>query len=141
MLLLQVLVGAVIVAVIAALLTRGTVAAMGRLGGGSVHRLLSSMEFIVEHHAVPPDWQGDLAKKLGGLRPGCGDGRKKARHEARAKRACLRELARLIAFARASSVVADEEARRILVAELTLVDGEWRTRGWGGMTSPGAGHP
>ncbi len=141
MLLLEVVLGAVLVAVIAALLTRGTVAAMGRLGGESIDGMLRGAQFIVEHHAVPPAWQEELTRKLVGLRPGCDDAAKKARHEARAKRTCLRRLDRLIVFARRSSVVADEEARRILVAELAQVDGEWRNRGWGGMTSPGGGHP
>jgi hypothetical protein len=134
-LLLPVTLAAVLMAVIAALLTRGTVAAMGRLGGESIHRLLSSAEFIVEHHAVPPAWQGELAKKLDGLRPGCGDGRRKAEHEGRAKRASLRRLDRLIVFARKSSVVADEEARDILVAELVSVAGEWESASWAVMCS------
>ena len=139
MLMLQVALAAVLVAVIAAVLTRGTVAIMGRLGGESIQRLLSGAEFIVEHHAVPPDWRAELVKKLDGLRPGCDDGPKRARHEARAKQACLRRLDRLIVFARKSSVVADEEARGILIAELTQVDAEWRSRGWNEMTSAGGG--
>jgi hypothetical protein len=138
MLMLEVLGAALLVAVIAALLTRGTVAAMGRLGGESIHRLLSGAEYIVEHHAVPPAWRDELSKKLGGLRPGCDDGPRRARDEARAKRACLRELARLITFARKSSVVADEEARDILVAELVSTAVEWESASWDMMCCPPA---
>jgi hypothetical protein len=127
------------VAVVAALLTRGTVAITGRLGGESIHRLLSSAEYIVEHHAVPPLWREELERKLGGLRPECGDSRKRAGHEARAKRACRRRLDRLVAFARRTSVVADEEARGILVSELVSTAGEWEAASWDRMCSPGGG--
>jgi hypothetical protein len=139
-LLLQVAVAAVLVGVVAALLTKGTVALTGRLGGQRVSRVLADAEYIIEHTAVPPAWRDELAKKHAGLRPGCSDASRKERHQALAKRACLRRLDKLITFSRKTSVVADEEAREILVSELVRVDEEWRSRSWEEMTAP-SGRP
>jgi hypothetical protein len=138
-LLLWVAISAVLVGLIAALLTKGTVVLTSRLGGERVSRIVADAEFIVEHHAVPPAWQGELARKLSGLQPECADSLKKAGHEARAKRACRRRLERLIAFARKTSVVADEEARGILVSELAAAAGEWEFASWGRMCFPDGG--
>jgi hypothetical protein len=136
-LLLQVAVAAAVIAVLAALLTRGTAALVGRFGGQTIHNLMSDAEYIVERRVVPPDWRTKLERKLRGLRPDGTDPRTQARHRERARRTCLRRLDRLITFARKSSVVADEETRGILVAELVEVDAEWRSRGWEGIAGSG----
>jgi len=125
--------------VMATLLTRVTVALMGRFGGEAVHRTMSDTEYIVERHAVPPAWKAGLERKHRGLRPGCGDAVLGEKHRALARQACLRQLGRLITFAKKSSVVADEETRAILVSELVGVDGEWRSRSWEGMCALDAG--
>jgi len=125
--------------VMAALITRVTVALMGRFGGEAVHRTMSDTEYIVERHAVPPAWKAGLERKHRGLRPGCGDAVLGEKHRALARQACLRQLGRLITFAKKSSVVADEETRAILVSELVGVDGEWRSRSWEGMCALDAG--
>lgn len=139
MLLLQVAAAAVLVAVVAALLTKGTVVLMSRLGGQRVSRVLSDAEYIVGCGAVPPAWRVKLEKRFRGLRPDA-EPWARARHQARARRACLRELGRIRAFARTTSIVADEEAREILLSELIRVEAEWRDRDWDGMCMPDAGH-
>jgi hypothetical protein len=138
-LLLQVAVAAVLVGVVAALLTRGTVVLTGRFGGRRVSRVLADTEYIVEHHAVPPAWLAKLHENLLGLRPDGAEPRTLARHQARARRFCLCRLDRLIAFSRKTSIVADEEARQILVSELMKVDEEWRSRSWEELSAPGDG--
>jgi len=115
------------------------VALTGRFGGRRISRIVADAEYIVEHHAVPPAWQAKLQKNLHGLRPDGAEPRTLARHQARARRSCLRRLDRLIAFSQKTSIVADEEAREILVSELMKVDEEWRSRSWKEMCSPGAG--
>lgn len=139
MLLLQVAVAAVLVGVVAALLTRGTVALTSRLGGERVSRLIADTEYVVEHHAIPPAWLAKLQENLRGLRSDGAGSRLRARHQARAVRRCLRRLDRLIAFSRKTSIVTDEEAREVLVSELMKVDEEWRSRGWEGLSAPGDG--
>jgi hypothetical protein len=136
-LLLQVAGAAVLVAVVAVLLTKGTVALTSRLGGQRVSRILADAEYIIACHAVPPAWRKRLEKRLRGLRPDCADSRSKTRHRARARRWSLRELRRLIAFARTTSIVADEEAREILLSDLMQVEAEWRSRSWDAMCAPG----
>jgi hypothetical protein len=144
-LLLQVAGAAVLVAAVAVLLTKGTVALTSRLGGERVSRLIADAEYIVERHAVPPTWQAKLAKKLPGLRSEGIEPRIRTRHQNRARRSCLRELGRLLAFAKTTSIVADEEAREILLSELTQVEAEWRSQSWDAMCAPGkegaAAHP
>jgi len=129
-LLLQVAVAAVLMAVVAALATRGMVSLMGRFAGGKVSRIFADAEFVVDHHAVPPSWLEKLRKNLRGLRPDCTDPQLSARHRVRARQACLRELERLLSFARKTSIVADEESRQVFVSELEKVREEWRARGW-----------
>lgn len=133
------LVAVVSMSVMAALLTRVTVALMGRLGGRSIHTIMSDTEYIVERRAVPPAWHEKLRKKYRGLRPGCGDAVLGEKHRARARQACLRQLGRLITFAKKSSVVADEETRGILMTELTQVRQEWLGRSWNEMCALDAG--
>jgi hypothetical protein len=125
--------------VMATLLTRVTVALMGRFGGEAVHRTMSDTEYIVERHAVPPAWKAGLERKHRGLRPGCGDAVLGEKHRALARQACLRQLGRLITFAKKSSVVADEETREILLAELTHVRQKWLGRSWNEMCAADAG--
>lgn len=131
----------------AALLTRGTVALMGRFGGEAVQRIMQDTEYVVEHHAVPPAWKARLERRLGDLRTDSLDSplgersrgqAKRQRSRARARRWCLRALDRLVTFANTSSVVADEATRAILVAELALVREEWLVRDWDEMCRPGA---
>jgi hypothetical protein len=106
---------AVVTGAFAVLLARGSVAIAGRYAGERVHRTLSETEYIVETHAVPPAWQAELAR------------------HARPQRACLRRLDGLIAFARSTSVVVDEEAREALLEELTQVREEWDSATWEAM--------
>lgn len=136
MLLLQVAVAALLVGAVAALLTRATVALTSRLGGQRVSRVLADTEYIVERHAMPPTWQAKLRKRFRGLRPDA-EPRARSRLQARARRSCLRELGRIRAFARTTSIVADEEAREILLSELIRVEAEWRDWNWNEMCSPG----
>ncbi len=124
-----------IMVVSATLLTRGTVALMGRLAGETIRQVHESAEYIVEHHSVPPAWQAKLGKRLKGLRL------EGAEPRSRAKRACLRQLGKLIKHFQRTSLVVDEEARDILVSELERVDEEWRSRGWGEMCAPVRGGP
>jgi hypothetical protein len=137
-LLLQVFVAAVLVAVVAALGTKGMVALMGRFAGGKVSRIFADAEYVVEHRAVPPSWMERLRKKHRGLRPDCTDPRLAARHQVRARQWCLRDLERLLSFARKTSIVTDEESRQVFVSELLRVREEWRVRSWDGMCSPDA---
>jgi hypothetical protein len=115
-----VLLAAVLTGTVAVLLVRGTMAIAGRLGGDSIHRIITETEYIVERHAVPPAWQAELAR------------------HARPTHACLRRLDRLIAFSRTTSVVADEETRSILLSELTQVRSEWESATWDQMCAPGS---
>jgi hypothetical protein len=138
-LLLQVAIAAVLVAVVAVIGTKGMVALMGRFAGQSVSRIFTDAEHVVEHHAVPPSWLEKLRRKLRGLRPDCADARLSTRHQARARQSCLRELDRLLSFARKTSIVADEEARGVFVAELEKVRENWRAGSWDEMCAPGAG--
>lgn len=133
----------------ATLLTRGTVALMGRFGGEAVQRVMRDTEYVVEHHAVPPAWKARLERRLGDLRTDSLDsppgersrGRaEQERRRARARRWCLRALDRLVTFAKKSSVVANEETRGILLAELAQVREEWLARSWDEMCRQGAGH-
>ena len=135
MLLLELAGAAVLIAVLAALGTRGMVALMGRFAGAKVSRLLADAEHVVERHAVPPGWQERLRERLRGLGPEGADAALTARHQARARRSCLRELDRLLSFARKTSVVADEETREVFVAELTRVREEWLAWSWAEMRS------
>lgn len=139
MLWLQLAIAAVLVAVVAAFGTRGMVALTGRFAGGAVSRVFADAEHIVDSHTIPPSWQERLQKRLRGLRPDCADPRLSARHQARARRWSLRELERLLSFARKTSIVADEESRQVFVAELQRVREEWLARGWGEMCTTGAG--
>jgi hypothetical protein len=138
-LLLWVAIAAVLVGVVAALLTKGTVVVTSRLGGERVTRILADAEYIVEHRAVPPEWQTKLGKRLRGPRSGGAEPRVQARHQAKARRWCLRELRRLIGFARTTSIVADEEARAILLTQLSGVGAKWRNLSWDEMCRPGDG--
>lgn len=133
MLWLQLVIAAVLVAVVAALGTRGMVALMGRFAGGKISRVFADAEHIVDRHTIPPSWRERLRKRLRGVRPECADPRLSARHQARARRWSLRELERLLSFAKKTSIVADEESRRVFVAELEQVREEWLARGWDGM--------
>ncbi len=109
-------------AVMATLLTRGTVKLMGRLAGETIQHVHESAEYIVEHHSVPPAWQAKLGKRLRGLRiEGTRSLDLRERHRARAKHACLRQLGKLIKHFQRTSLVVDEEARDILVSELARV--------------------
>jgi hypothetical protein len=125
-----------IMIVSATLLTRGTVKLMGRLAGETIRQVHESAEYIVEHHSVPPPWQAKLGKRLRGLGIPDPASRQAAAHRARAKRACLRQLGKLIKHFQRTSLVVDEEARDILVSELETVEGEWRSRSWGEMCAP-----
>jgi len=140
-LLLQVAIAAVLMAVVAVLGTKGMVAFMGRFAGQKVSRVLADAEYVVACHAVPPAWQERLRKSLRGLRSDCADPRLKARHQARARRWCLRELERLLSFAKKTSIVADEEARQVFVSELSRVHEEWRGRSWDEMCAQDASPP
>jgi hypothetical protein len=102
-------------AVMTTLLTRGTVKLMDRLAGETIQHVHESAEYIVEHHSVPPAWQAKLGKRLRGLRPEVPEARLVERHRARAKRACLRQLDKLVKHFQRTSLVVDEEARDILV--------------------------
>lgn len=133
------LVAVVAMSVGATLLARGTVALMGRFGGEAMQRMMLDTEYIVEHRTVPPAWQSRIAKRLGDLGPGGADSPQRDQRRARAKRECLRELDRLLAFAKKSSVVADEETRGILLEELARVAAEWRDMGWDAMCALGTG--
>jgi len=135
---LQILIAAVLVAVVAALGTRGMVALMGRFAGGTVSRVFADAEHIVDNHTIPPSWQQKLRKRLRGLRRDCADPRLKAWHQARARRWSLRELERLLSFARSTSIVADEESRQVFVTELRLVREEWLACGWEEMCAADA---
>jgi hypothetical protein len=135
---LEVLLAAVVTAVVAVLLTRWTTRLAGRLGGERLHSILADAEYIVDHHAVPPAWQAELAEASGGpTADGARTGRQE-RRRARARRACLRRLRRLIAFSRRTSIVADEEAREVLLSELTQVSAQWQSASWAEMCSGGA---
>jgi hypothetical protein len=129
-----------VMAIMATLFTRTTVKLMGRLAGETIQHVHESAEYIVEHHSVPLAWQAKLAKRSRGLRPEGAEPRLRERHCARAKRACLRQLGKLIKHFQRTSLVVDEEARDILVSELTLVDEEWRSRSWVEMITP-SGRP
>lgn len=120
-------------AVGAPLITKGTMALMGRIAGRTVFRIHSSAEYIVDRGTVPPDWREKLEKKLDGLRPGAADGARRAAHRQRAKRTCLRELDRLIDHFKKTSIVSDEEARHILVASLVGVYDAWESADWDRM--------
>jgi hypothetical protein len=137
--LLQVILIVAVMAAGAAALTRATAVLMGKLGGETIDRLHSSAESIVEDHAVPTAWQERLRGRFEGLRPGCVDAVKTARHRAKAKAACLKQLSRLIRHFRGSSLVADEEAREILLSELGRAYGEWKSADWDRMCSPDGG--
>ena len=125
-----------VMAVMATLFTRGTVKLMGRLAGETIQHVHESAEYIVEHHSVPPAWQAKLGKRLKGLQHDSAEPRLRERHRARAKRACLRQLDKLIKHFKRTSLVVDEEARDILVSELSRVDEEWRGRSWEQMCAP-----
>ncbi len=125
-----------IMVVSATLLTRGTVKLMGRLAGETIQQLHESAEYIVDHHSVPPAWQTKLGRKLRGLGVSDTASKKAAAHRVRAKRACLRQLGTLVKHFQRTSIVVDEEARDILVSELTQVEAEWRSRSWGEMCAP-----
>ena len=140
MLLLWVAITAMLMGIVAAFLAKATVALTSRLGGERVSRLLADAEYLVEHHAAPPAWRVKLEKKLRGLRPDA-EPRTRARHQARARRFYRRELGRIIAFARTTSIVADEEVRGILLSELLRVEVEWRYRTWSRMCRPGDANP
>jgi hypothetical protein len=134
---LWVLIVVVIMSVGATLLTKGTVALMGKFGGQTIHNLHTSAEFIVARHTVPPAWLEKLGRRLDGLRPGCADARRAAAHRGRAQRACLRQLDKLIAHFKKTSLVVDEEARSLLVSELIRVYDEWESWDWDRMSSRG----
>lgn len=137
-----VLAAIVAMSVVATLLTRGTVALMGRFGGEAMQRTMRDTEYVVEHHAVPPAWKSEIERRFRGLAAECTDAALAEKHRARAVRECHRRLDRLLTFAKKSSIVADEETRGILIAELAQVRGEWRGRGWEAMCAPDAGsHP
>jgi hypothetical protein len=113
---------------------------MGRLAGETIQHVHESAEYIVEHHSVPLAWQAKLGKRLRGLRSEGAEAGRRERHRARAKRACLRQLGKLIKHFQRTSLVVDEEARDILVSELARVDEEWRSRSWDEMITP-SGRP
>ncbi len=126
-----------IMIVSATLLTRGTVKLMGRLAGETIQHVHESAEYIVEHHSVPPAWQAKLGRRLRGLGVSDTGSKRAAAHRVRAKHACLRQLGKLVKHFQRTSLVVDEEARGILLSELSKVDEEWRSRSWGAMCATG----
>jgi hypothetical protein len=133
---------------VVALLTRGAAVLVGRLGGQTIRLMHESAEHIVECHTVPPAWQERLARKRGGAMGraaargattvgGCSaPAASDPRSEAAARRVCLRQLDRLIKHFEGSSLVADEEARHLLLAELREARWEWASASWAAMCSP-----
>ena len=77
------------------------------------------MDHVFETRRPPAKW----------LRPATAELGRKA-HEC-AKRACLKRLDALLAYARRTVTVADEESRETLVAELEEVRAEWLAGDWG----------
>ena len=116
--------------VMATLLTKGTVAVMGRVAGEGIDRLHRSAEFIVHTHKVPTEWRDKMARRMEGLRASCADESLVEKHQAEARRAVLRRLAGLIRHFQRSSLVVDEEARDILVGELQAAREEWQEKPW-----------
>lgn len=139
MLLFYVLLIVAIMAVAAPLLTKGTVALMGRIAGRTIFQIHSSAQHIMERRTVPDAWRERLARRLDGIRPDAADEGRMALHREKARRACLRELDRLIMHFRKTSIVADEEARHILLTELVRVYEEWESSDWDRMVSRRSG--
>ena len=129
---------AIIVAIMiagATLLTKGTVALMGKLGGETIFRLHKSAESIVTDLKVPVQWRRKLEKRYPGLRDVCEDEAKKTAHREQARRLCLRQLDKLIVHFTKTSAVVDEEAREILLAELERAIDLWESHSWDEITT------
>ena len=117
-------------AVIATFLTKGTVALMGKLGGETIYKLHSSSEHIMNTHSVPPEWVAAMNKRYPGLTDTAASGSALPDLGNRAKRRVIRQLDTLITHFERTSIVADEEAREILVTELLKARDEWLPLSW-----------
>jgi hypothetical protein len=123
-----------LMAVFSVILTRMTVKIMGKLGGEAIYKLHESAEFVSNTGLVPPFWRDKAERRLMRVRAGGGADGNIHRLEDAARRRYLRQLRKLIHYAKNSSTIADEETRDTLVGRLRGTMTNWKTMSWKDMT-------
>jgi hypothetical protein len=90
----------------------------------------------------PPDfWTHKLKLRIERLRSSPEGLAKARRVEERAKRICLRKVSKLMAYFKSTTLVEDEETRKILLDELQRAYDSWEKKNWEEMVSPGETQP
>lgn len=124
----------VFMVVLSVFFTKATVRIMGKLGGETIYKLHESAEFILNTGLIPPFWREKAEGKLRSARENNSPQESIAKIEGQVKRRYLKQMKKLLHFARNSSTVTDEEARAILVAGLEKARDRWLTSSLSDMT-------
>ncbi len=115
-------------AITATVFTKGTVYLMGKYGGESINRIHRDTEFIINTRKVPKEWQIPWEKRMRKLEPAGSASRD--RIEKSAHRQCLKRIRTLILHFERTSMIADEEARELVLKELRDVHTQWQSGDW-----------
>ena len=110
------------------LLLRGAVILMGRVTGRYVGEKHKEAETIINTGKPPKSWTYRVEKKIAKLKQDSREPTRILKIEKKAKNICLEKLDRLIKYFKTSSLVKDEETRKILLDELAKVRQRWKEK-------------
>jgi hypothetical protein len=117
-------------AVMATIFTKGTVYLMGKYGGESINRIHRDTEFIINTRKVPREWQISWEKRMRKLEAGQAGSASRNRIEKSAYRQSLKRIHKLILHFERTSMIADEEARELVLKGLRDVYNQWQSSDW-----------
>lgn len=117
-------------ALMATVFTKGTVYLMGKYGGESINRIHRDTEFIINTCKVPKEWQIPWEKRMRKLETGQAGSASRDRIEKSAHHQSLKRVHKLILHFKRTSMIADEEARELVVKELQEVYNQWQSSDW-----------
>ena len=119
-----------LMAITATVFTKGTVYLMGKYGGESINRIHRDTEFIINTRNVPKEWQIPWEKRMRKLEPEPDGSASRDRIEKSAHRQSLKRIRALILHFERTSMIADEEARELVLKELRDVHAQWQSSDW-----------
>ena len=117
-------------AIMATIFTKGSVYLMAKYGGQSINRIHRDTEFIINTCKVPKEWQASWEKQLRKLEAGPTGKASRDRIEKSAHQQSLKRIHKLIRHFERTSMIADEEARELVVKELQDVYKRWQSSDW-----------
>lgn len=123
-----------LMAAVATVFTRTTVYLMGKYAGESINRIHRDTEAIITTHKVPEHWKTPWEDRLRTFDAQSAGDASRDRIERSAHRQSLKRIRTLIRHFERTSMIADEEARDLVLQELRSVYAHWQSSDWEHIT-------